>query len=160
MWKLSSVVAVAVALQPMASLAKLGEPVAEAESADPTKFHPMEPVIPEEPPEKQECKRLMISALEAAGIPYRFGGWEYGGLGSWDLWPGGAVECAKTCEYDAECYHWDFDCSELLCKHYGNSGFEEDGDAQFGRDFWFLGDSSRVSKQPKPDKGSGKTLRI
>jgi len=39
--------------------------------------------------------------------------------------------------------HWDYDCKTLLCMHYGLGGYEDDGDPQFGRDFCFLGDSSR-----------------
>lgn len=80
-------------------------------------------------------------------VSWRFGGWQYGGMGESAMWPGGALGCRDLCEGKPACMHWVFDCNTLHCHIYGIGGYEEDGDGQFGRDYQFLSDSSRFAAE-------------
>merc|ERR1712150_59287 len=80
---------------------------------------------------------------DAAEIKWVHGDWQYGHMWDGNMWPDGGRRCSEKCESIAECLHWDFDCKDLRCHHYGKGGYVEDGDSQFGRDYMFLGHSSR-----------------
>ncbi|CAE8721732.1 unnamed protein product [Polarella glacialis] len=95
-------------------------------------------------PTKEACRSSQETALTTALVQYRFGGWQYAVYTSETLWPGGAVGCRDACEADTECHHWMFDCKNLQCSLIGDGGYEEDPDGQFGRDYVFLGDSTRL----------------
>eukprot|EP00929_Paragymnodinium_shiwhaense_P070808 TRINITY_DN3592_c0_g2_i1.p1 TRINITY_DN3592_c0_g2~~TRINITY_DN3592_c0_g2_i1.p1 ORF type:complete len:179 (+),score=47.49 TRINITY_DN3592_c0_g2_i1:111-647(+) len=99
------------------------------------------------PPTKDLCWNVTKYQLTANNVAWRLGGWQYSGQGDESMWPDGGVKCARKCDSNAKCMHWVFDCKNLVCHYFGNGGYEEDGDGQFGRDYQFLGDSSNNARR-------------
>eukprot|EP00747_Dinoflagellata_sp_TGD_P167039 gnl/TRDRNA2_/TRDRNA2_190785_c0_seq1.p1 gnl/TRDRNA2_/TRDRNA2_190785_c0~~gnl/TRDRNA2_/TRDRNA2_190785_c0_seq1.p1 ORF type:complete len:191 (+),score=46.54 gnl/TRDRNA2_/TRDRNA2_190785_c0_seq1:80-652(+) len=54
----------------------------------------------------EKSNQATVSALNSAGIKHSFGAWQYGDYSGANV--DNAVDCAKACEADPQCYHWNW----------------------------------------------------
>merc|ERR1712046_336441 len=84
-----------------------------------------------------------LSAIATTGVHHRTGAWLYGDYR--EASADSAHNCAKECENDQECYHWNFHVVRHRCDLKGHHG-EFNGD----KGDWVTGNAKRYSPDKPP----------